>query len=125
MKPLLLALLVSLPLTAHAETSVINSTIDGSTTAGAVANLVGWHVVGIRTDAGINGTALTFKCATTASGTLLPLKASPGGAAISYTVTTSSQYLVGAQDFVGCPFVQPVSGTSETGATVVGFVVAR
>jgi hypothetical protein len=121
----LLALALLLPVAAHAETRIINATIDNATTAGTVVNLVGWHVVGITTDAGINGTALTFKCATTSGGTLLPLKASPGGAAISYTVTTSSQYLVGVSDFVGCPFVQPVSGTSETGATVVGFVVTR
>ena len=121
-----LSALLMLPGIAQAEVKYTTSTIAGSTTVGTVVNIgAAWQVVAIRTDAGLNGTALTFSCSDNASGTFLPMKATTGGAAVSYTVTTSSQYQVGLTDFRGCLFVKPTSGTSETDATTITFVLFK
>jgi hypothetical protein len=97
---------------------------DGQTTSNA-ADLLGTSLLGLITDAALDGAAFTFTVSDELAGTYVPLKRMSDGAALAAVVGTSSQYATNPADFASVRFLKIVSGTAQSGAATTIKLVNR
>lgn len=105
--------------TAQLRTVTIADTED---TSDAVY-LEGDTLVGLITDAELDGTAITFEVSNAIDGTYVPLHA-PGGTEVSVTVAASRAVYLDPTIFGGWRFVRLVSGSAQDGADTTITLVA-
>ena len=88
------------------------ATIAASGTTSTPIWLKGFELTGIVIPATFTGTAITFQ-ASLDGVNYYTLKNTYSGAAVSYTVTTSSFYAIAPADFAGVNYIKIVSGSTE------------
>jgi hypothetical protein len=98
--------------------------VDGASTSNAV-DLFGTSLLGLVTDAALDGTAFTFTTSSELTGTYVPLKRMSDGAALTAVVGTSAQYATNPADFSSVRFLKIVSGTAQSGAATTIKLVNR
>jgi hypothetical protein len=84
-------------------------------------------IVGIVTPAALTGIAFTFQVSADSTngtdGTFVPLRATPGGAALSFTVAAAGAYQVDPVNFMAWKWVKVVSGSAEAADRVIALIV--
>lgn len=95
---------------------------DGQTEPTGNIDLSGNTLVGVYLDSGFDGTTLTFKSAHSRDDTALVVK-DGAGSSISLTVAASQYVKIKPEDLAGINYLVPVAGTSQTGDTVLTFIV--